>query len=136
MFRSLMTIIRELYLYLTKVIHVFMLKQSVKLRRYINYVTWQHVVVWHLYRMRCGVSLTEHCTQYTCRSAVSLCTAHNTHAALQSHCALHTTHMPLYILTVHCTQHKCCSTVSLCTAHNTRRSTVSLLTMVNEDRYM
>ena len=32
MFRSLMTIIRELYLYLTKVI--FMLKHSVKLRRY------------------------------------------------------------------------------------------------------
>ena len=34
MFRSLMTIIRELYLYLTKV--MFMLKHSVKLRRYIN----------------------------------------------------------------------------------------------------
>ena len=33
MFRSLMTIIRELYLYLTKVI--FMLKHSVKLRLYI-----------------------------------------------------------------------------------------------------
>jgi len=32
MFRSSMTIIRELYLYLTKVI--FMLKHSVKLRRY------------------------------------------------------------------------------------------------------
>jgi len=42
MFRSSMTIIRELYLYLTKVI--FMLKQSVKLRRYIYYVggkQWQ-----------------------------------------------------------------------------------------------
>jgi len=35
MFRSLMTIIRELYLYLTKVI--FMLKHSVKLRRDIYY---------------------------------------------------------------------------------------------------
>ena len=34
MFWSLMTFIRELYLYLTKVI--FMLKHSVKLRRYIN----------------------------------------------------------------------------------------------------
>ena len=34
MFRPLMTIIRELYLYLTKV--VFMLKLWVKLRRYIN----------------------------------------------------------------------------------------------------
>jgi len=33
MFRSLTTIIRELYIYLTKVI--FMLKRSVKLRRYI-----------------------------------------------------------------------------------------------------
>ena len=34
----LMAIIRELYLYLTKVI--FMLKHSVKLRRYINWVMW------------------------------------------------------------------------------------------------
>jgi len=34
MFRSLMTVISELYLYLIKVI--FMLKHSVKLRRYIN----------------------------------------------------------------------------------------------------
>ena len=34
MFRSLMAIIRELYLYQTKVI--FMLKHWVKLRRYIN----------------------------------------------------------------------------------------------------
>jgi len=42
MFRSLMTIIRELYLYLTKVI--FMLKHPVKLRRYIYWVMWQHVV--------------------------------------------------------------------------------------------
>jgi len=33
MFRSLMTIIRELYLYLTKV--MFVLKDWVKLRRYI-----------------------------------------------------------------------------------------------------
>jgi len=33
MFRSLMTIIRELYLYLTKVI--FMLKHSVRLGRYV-----------------------------------------------------------------------------------------------------
>ena len=35
MFRSLMTTIREIYLYLTKVI--FMLKHSVKLRRYIYF---------------------------------------------------------------------------------------------------
>ena len=34
MFQSLMTIIKERYLYLTKVI--FMLKHSVKLHRYIN----------------------------------------------------------------------------------------------------
>ena len=34
MFRSLLAIIRELYLYLTKVI--YMLKYSVKLRHYIN----------------------------------------------------------------------------------------------------
>jgi len=40
MFRSLMTIIRELYLNLTKV----MLKHSVKLRRCIYMVMWQHVV--------------------------------------------------------------------------------------------
>jgi len=54
MFRSLMTIIRELYLYLTKVI--FMLKHSVELRRYLYLVMWQHV---------------------------SFSTAHNTHAALR-----------------------------------------------------
>ena len=53
MFRSLMTIIRELYLYITKVI--FMLKHSVKLRRYIYIyihiykVIWQHVVEWHVF---------------------------------------------------------------------------------------
>jgi len=46
MFRSLMTIIRELYLHLTKVI--FMLKHSVKLRRYVYYVMWQHVVERHV----------------------------------------------------------------------------------------
>ena len=43
MFRFLMTIIRELYLYLTKII--FMLKHSVKLRRYIYQVMWQHVCI-------------------------------------------------------------------------------------------
>jgi len=40
MFRYLMTIIRELYLYLTKVI--FMLKQSLKLRPYV-YAALRHV---------------------------------------------------------------------------------------------
>ena len=47
MFRSLITIISEFYLYLTKVI--FMLKHSVKLHRYINYVIildyWGELVV-------------------------------------------------------------------------------------------
>ena len=42
MFRSLMTIIRGVYLYLTKVI--FMLKHSVKLRRFI-----------YIYIRRCGI---------------------------------------------------------------------------------
>jgi len=42
MFRSLMTVITELYLYLTKVI--FMSKYSVKLRLYVYHVMWQHVV--------------------------------------------------------------------------------------------
>jgi len=41
MFRSLIIIIRELYLYLTKAI--FMSKNSVKLRRYTYSVMWQHV---------------------------------------------------------------------------------------------
>jgi len=36
-----MTIIRELYLHQTKVI--FMLKRSIKLRRYIYLMMWQHV---------------------------------------------------------------------------------------------
>jgi len=49
MFWSLMTIIREIYLYLTKVI--FMIKHSVKLRRYIYLVMWQRVVEWPLYGM-------------------------------------------------------------------------------------
>ena len=53
MFRSLMTIIRELYLYLTKVI--FMLKHSVKLRRYVNQVKWQHVVERHVCCVQCRV---------------------------------------------------------------------------------
>jgi hypothetical protein len=45
MFQSLLAIIRELYLYLTKV--VFLLKHSVKLRRYMNCVMWQHVIERH-----------------------------------------------------------------------------------------
>jgi len=55
MFRSLMTIIRELYLYLTKV--MFMLKHSVKLRRYINLVMWQYVVERHVCCVQCRVRL-------------------------------------------------------------------------------
>jgi len=45
MFRSLMTTIRELYLYL------FMLKHSVKLRPYIYLVMWQHVVERHVCKL-------------------------------------------------------------------------------------
>ena len=55
MFRSTMTIIRELYLYLTEVI--FMLKHSVKLRRYINWVMWQHVSERHVCCVQCRVKL-------------------------------------------------------------------------------
>ena len=51
MFRSLMTIIRELYLYLTKVI--FMLKHWVKLRRYVYLAMWQHVVERHVCCVQC-----------------------------------------------------------------------------------
>jgi len=54
MFRSLMTIIRELYVYIIKVI--FMLKNWVKLRRYINQVMWQHVVERHVCCVLCRVS--------------------------------------------------------------------------------
>ena len=63
MFRSLMTIIRELYLYLNEVI--FMLKHWVKLRRYINSVMWQHAVERHVCCVQCR--LVPHCTQHTCR---------------------------------------------------------------------
>ena len=55
MFRPLTTIIRELYLYLTK--FIFMLKQSVKLRRYVNYVMLQHVVERHVCCVQCAVIL-------------------------------------------------------------------------------
>ena len=65
MFRSLMAIIRELYLYLTKVI--FMLKHSVKLRRYMYWVMWQHVVERHVCCVQCECVLcTVHCTQHIC----------------------------------------------------------------------
>jgi len=82
MFRSLMTVIRELYLYLTNVI--FMLKYSVKLRRYIY--TYVHIYAYILgdvavcLRATCvlcavqndtlilRLSLILHCTQHTYRS--------------------------------------------------------------------
>jgi len=53
MFRSSMTLIREVYLFLTKVI--FMLKHSVKLRHSIYYVMWQHVVERHVRCVQCSV---------------------------------------------------------------------------------
>ena len=125
MFRSLMTIIRELHLFRDKVI--FMLKHSVKLRRVCCLLCKMRVSLCTAHNTHAALqshsalhtthmplySLTLHCTQHTCRSTVSLCTAHNTHAALQSQSALHTTHTPLYSLTLHCTQHTCRSTVSL-----------------------
>ena len=55
MFRSLMTVIREFYLYPTEVI--FMLKHLVKLRRYIYYVVWQHVAERHVCCVQCRVRL-------------------------------------------------------------------------------
>jgi len=58
MFRSLMTIITELYLSLTKVL--FMSKHSVKLRRYIYWVMWQHVVEWHVCCVQCDSAHNTH----------------------------------------------------------------------------
>ena len=55
MFRPSMNIIRELYLYLTK--GIFMPKHSVKLRRYIDWVMWQHVVERRVCCVQCRVSL-------------------------------------------------------------------------------
>ena len=57
MFRSLMTIIRDLYLYLTEVI--FTLKHSAKLRRYINWAMWQRVAERHVCCVQCGVRLSQ-----------------------------------------------------------------------------
>jgi len=71
MFRSLMTVIRELYLYLTKVI--FMLKHSVKLRRYI------YIYIYIL---------------------VSLCTAHNTRVTLQHDVTSRDIHKDIILLSV------------------------------------
>ena len=62
-----MTIIRELCLYLAKVI--FMI-HSVKLRRYMYLVMWQYVIERHV----CCV---------LCRTRLSFYTAHNIHAALR-----------------------------------------------------
>ena len=75
MFRSLMTIIRELYLYLAKV--NFMLIHWVSLGTAHNTHAGTHSAL-HTTHMPL---LTLHCTQHTCR--YSLCTAHNTHAALR-----------------------------------------------------
>jgi hypothetical protein len=52
MFRSLMTIITELYLYLNKV--TFILKHSMKLSRYMNYVMWHLVVQRRVYCILCS----------------------------------------------------------------------------------
>ena len=67
MFRS-STIIRELALNLDKVI--FMLKYSVKLRRYYYAVVWQHVMEWRMYFMLCRMRLSRilHSIKYTSHS--------------------------------------------------------------------
>ena len=71
MFQSLMTVIKEIYLYLTKV--MFMSEHSVKLRHFINYLMWQNIVVRHvLFAVQIG-----------------------------SHTALHTTQVPLYDILPH-----------------------------------
>jgi len=51
-----MTIIRELHLYLTKV--TFILKHSVKLRRYMYLVMWLHVVERHVCYMPFNVRVS------------------------------------------------------------------------------
>jgi len=57
MFRSPTNIIRKIYLYVTK--DIFMSKHSVKLRRYANYVMWQHVVERRVCCVLCRVRLRE-----------------------------------------------------------------------------
>jgi len=73
MFRSLMTIIRELYLYLTKVI--FMLTHSVKLRRYIYIYIYMYIYVCVCVCVLC-VCICVYIYIYT------QIHTHNTHAAL------------------------------------------------------
>jgi len=68
MFRSSMTIIRELYLLLTKVI--FMLKHSVKLRNSMYYVMRQHVVERHVCCVQCRVRLAT-CVLFAVQSETS-----------------------------------------------------------------
>ena len=64
MFRSLMTIIRKLYLCLTTAI--FMLKHFVKLRRYTNYVMWQHGVEGNVCCVLCRVRQRYVCCVLCC----------------------------------------------------------------------
>ena len=69
MFRSLMTTIKELYLYLIK--GIFMLQRSVKLR---HYILGDVSGCSRAACMLCAVqneNLIMHCTQHTCRSATS-----------------------------------------------------------------
>ena len=60
MYRS-STIIRELALNLAKV--TFMLKHSVKLRRYYYAVVWQHVMEWRVCCMLCRMRLMAYVIQ-------------------------------------------------------------------------
>jgi len=107
MFRSLMTLMDNQYQKLNKKIDMLTKQTQTKHNNDKNAFTFHSKLI-NLPNIKFTKSLT-------------LCTAHNTHAALQSHsvhntqhtcrstvslCAQHTTHMPLYSLT-------------LCTAHNT-----------------
>ena len=115
MFRSLMTIIRELYLYLTKVI--FMLKTLGKITslyklgdvaacRRVACVLFavQSETEFHSAQhttQSSGPSLTLHSTQHSPQDSVSLCTAHNTVLRTRCHSAQHTTQSSGIILTLH-----------------------------------
>jgi len=85
MFRSLMTIIRELYLYLTKVI--FLLKHLVKLRRYIYIYIYKHIYI-NTYYVMWQHTVERHVCCVLCR--ISLCTAHNTrHSTTRCHITIY-----------------------------------------------
>jgi hypothetical protein len=102
MFRSI-TIIRELVLNLAKII--FILKHSVKLRRYMLFgdvaaCYRAECVLWAVGQARPKFPHTTHspvsfCTAYNTHSPVPFCTAHNTHSPVPF-CTAHNTHSALW----------------------------------------